>query len=93
MIYLKHTLESLARALFGENIQMRWIDAYFPFTHPSFELEVIIKLTHSKIKLYGKVFYEERWLEVLGCGVIEQKLLRSAGIDSKAGWAFGLGIF
>ena len=33
------------------------------------------------------------WLEVLGCGVIEQEILENAGADDKMGWAFGLGEF
>uniref|UniRef100_A0A7E4W2C5 Phenylalanine--tRNA ligase, mitochondrial n=1 Tax=Panagrellus redivivus TaxID=6233 RepID=A0A7E4W2C5_PANRE len=74
---LKSTLEDLCRALFGSNIEMRWVDAYFPFTHPSFELEV---------------FYDGQWLECLGCGIMEQELLRNAGAGDKVGWAFGLGL-
>jgi phenylalanyl-tRNA synthetase alpha chain len=56
---------------------MRWIDAYFPFTHPSFELEV---------------YWNDEWIELLGCGIIEQKILQFAGADSKVGWAFGIGL-
>uniref|UniRef100_A0A915C1D1 phenylalanine--tRNA ligase n=1 Tax=Parascaris univalens TaxID=6257 RepID=A0A915C1D1_PARUN len=74
---LKAVLEGLARDLFGDDITMQWVDAYFPFTHPSFELEV---------------FYEGDWMEVLGCGVVEQKVLELAGVSTKAGWAFGLGL-
>lgn len=74
---LKSVLEDLCKALFGQDAQMRWVDAYFPFTHPSFELEV---------------FYNDKWLEVLGCGIVEQKLLESAGAGDKVGWAFGLGL-
>lgn len=69
-------MEDLARFIFGENIQYRWSDSYFPFTHPSFELEI---------------FYNDKWLEVLGCGVVQQKILDSAGAGSKVGFAFGLG--
>ncbi|KAJ1346239.1 hypothetical protein KIN20_000992 [Parelaphostrongylus tenuis] len=76
-IHLKDTLESLSDALFGSTCEKRWVDAYFPFTHPSFELEV---------------FYDDKWLEVLGCGIIEQRLLESAGVRDKVGWAFGLGL-
>lgn len=56
---------------------MRWVETYFPFTHPSFELEV---------------FYEDRWLELLGCGVLEQKILENSGASDKVGFAFGLGL-
>lgn len=79
---LKRTLEGLAVHLFqlraGED-SMRWLDEYFPFTEPSFELEI---------------FYNDDWLEVLGCGVIHHDVLRNAGLDpSKVhGWAFGLGL-
>ncbi|KAK6026424.1 phenylalanine--tRNA ligase, partial [Ostertagia ostertagi] len=67
----------LSDALFGSECEKRWVDAYFPFTHPSFELEV---------------FYEGKWLEVLGCGIMEQRLLESTGAGDKVGWAFGLGL-
>lgn len=73
----KATLESLCHHIFGTNYDMRWVNANFPFTHPSFELEV---------------YYEDRWIEVLGCGIMEQDLLKMAGIVDKVGWAFGLGL-
>lgn len=57
---LKKTLEELSKYLFGKGIQYRWVDAYFPFTHPSFELEILLR---------------NKWTEVLGCGVMEQKIL------------------
>ena len=76
---LKDTLSALALDLFGSECELRWVSAYFPFTHPSWELEV---------KFGGE------WLEVLGCGIMEQKLLNRAGIDGagEVGWAFGLGL-
>lgn len=76
-IRLKSTLEELSDTLFGPGCEKRWVDAYFPFTHPSYELEVK---------------YEGKWLEVLGCGIMEQKLLESAGVTDKVGWAFGIGL-
>ena len=57
---LKNTLQKLFEDLFGENTEMRWVDAYFPFTHPSWELEVK---------------YEGEWMEMLGCGIMEQGIL------------------
>jgi phenylalanyl-tRNA synthetase alpha chain len=75
---LKEGLEGMAKELFGD-VEMRWVEAYFPFTDPSLELEI---------------YYQDEWLEVLGCGVIQRPILEHAGIDATAtpGWAFGLGL-
>ncbi|KAK4771996.1 hypothetical protein SAY86_013771 [Trapa natans] len=73
---LKKCLEGLARHLFGA-VEMRWIDTYFPFTDPSFELEI---------------YFKEKWLEVLGCGVTEQEILKRSGNSDNVAWAFGLGL-
>lgn len=75
---LKATLESLVRALFGD-VQTRWVDAYFPFTEPSAELEI---------------FFGGKWLEVLGCGVVRPRILAEAGrgSDGSVAWAFGMGL-
>lgn len=72
---LKQNLEGMAHELFG-NVEMRWVDEYFPFTNPSFELEIS---------------FEGEWMEVLGCGVIRQEIIENSGRKGK-GWAFGLGL-
>lgn len=73
---LKSTLEGLVRHLFGE-CEMRWVDAYFPFTEPSYELEI---------------FFKGEWLEVLGCGVMQSSILQEAALEDRRAWAFGLGL-
>ena len=73
---LKTTLEGLVRHLFGD-CEMRWVDAYFPFTEPSYELEI---------------FFQGEWLEVLGCGVMQSSILDNASLGDRRAWAFGLGL-
>ncbi|KAK6907400.1 phenylalanine-tRNA ligase [Kwoniella mangroviensis CBS 10435] len=83
--HLKHSLNSLIFRLFGhhasqkgaEPLRVRWIEAYFPFTTPSYEVEV---------------YWNGQWLELLGCGVVMQKTLDLSGVSNKSGWAFGLGL-
>ncbi|GLT93393.1 hypothetical protein SLE2022_111880 [Rubroshorea leprosula] len=73
---LKKCLEGLACHLFGA-VEMRWVDTYFPFTDPSYELEI---------------YFQEKWMEVLGCGVMEQEILRRNNRRNNVAWAFGLGL-
>ncbi|KAH8914287.1 phenylalanyl-tRNA synthetase [Atractiella rhizophila] len=61
----------------GEKLQIRWIDAFFPFTSPSYEVEIL---------------YKGKWMEMLGSGIIKQHTLNQAGMSHKMGWAFGLGL-
>ncbi|XP_034948292.1 probable phenylalanine--tRNA ligase, mitochondrial [Chelonus insularis] len=74
---MKTKLAGLAKTLFGKNVKHRWVDQYFPFTHPSWELEIM---------------YDGDWMEILGCGIIRQNILTNCGVDDKIGWAFGLGL-
>ncbi|KAL4074437.1 hypothetical protein V8B97DRAFT_2022691 [Scleroderma yunnanense] len=80
---LKLSLNSLILGLFGgrlnagEPLRVRWIEATFPWTTPSFEVEV---------------FFRDKWLEILGCGVIHQSTLDNSNVPNKLGWAFGLGL-
>ena len=74
--HLKETLEGIVHVLFGPDCEMRWGIDNFPFTDPSFELEV---------------YYNDDWLEVLGCGVVHSQILKNCDLGHTDGWAFGLG--
>lgn len=89
---LRGILTGLARHLFGADTPIQWRYDYFPFTEPSLELEVK---------------FQDRWMEVLGCGVIHDEVLKaserrrmsgarpeytSASNALDVGWAFGLGL-
>lgn len=70
-------LTSIIGRLFPD-CEIRINDDYFPFTNPSYEIEV---------KFQGK------WLEVLGCGIVQKQILNECGFDDTNGaWAFGLGL-
>jgi len=75
--HLKKTLVTMIKRVFGEEVEYRWVSEYFPFTHPSFELEIN---------------YNGQWIEALGCGVIRHEILKNAGAGNRIGWAFGLGL-
>ena len=77
---LKDLIHKILHVLFGDNVQIRFRPSYFPFTEPSAEVDI---LSDS-----GK------WLEILGCGVVNPKVLENCNIDSNkySGLAFGLGV-
>ena len=77
---LKDLIHKILHELFGDNVQIRFRPSYFPFTEPSAEVDI---LSDS-----GK------WLEILGCGVVNPKVLENCNIDSNkySGLAFGLGV-
>ncbi|MEM9904224.1 MAG: phenylalanine--tRNA ligase subunit alpha [Cyanobacteria bacterium P01_D01_bin.44] len=75
---LRGTIQIFLEALFGD-IEVRLRPSYFPFTEPSAEVDV---------KWQGK------WLEVLGCGMIDPNVLKAVGYDPDvySGFAAGLGV-
>ena len=77
---LKDLIYKIVHALFGDEVELRFRPSYFPFTEPSAEVD--IKSVDGK------------WLEVLGCGIVNPIVLNKCNIDSDkfSGLAFGLGI-
>ena len=88
---LKGMLDLLVRKIFGEGTTTRLRPSYFPFTEPSVEVDV------SCFECGGKgcrLCKGTGWIEVLGAGIVNKKVLENCGIDSEeySGLAFGVGI-
>ena len=81
---LKGTLISFVKQFFGENVKYRFRKSFFPFTEPSAEMDIWWQPS-------GK---EGRWMEILGCGMVDPNVLKNVGIDPEVytGYAFGMGV-
>jgi phenylalanyl-tRNA synthetase alpha chain len=75
-IELKATLSGIIDVLFP-GCNYRFKEDYFPFTNPSWEVEVM---------------FNGQWLEILGCGIIQPEIMKNCGLESKTAFAFGIGI-
>ena len=88
---LKNTLSHFVFQIFGNDTEIRFRPSYFPFTEPSAELDVGC----SMCKGDGcNICKDSGWLEVAGCGLIDENVLHNCGIDPErySGYAFGMGI-
>lgn len=85
MADLRTTLLQFARAYFGPATEVRLRPSFFPFTEPSAEFDMKIRLRPDQ---------PERWMELGGCGMVHPNVLRGCGIDPEewTGFAFGFGI-
>ena len=87
---LKGTLEVFARKMLGKNLDLRFRPSYFPFTEPSYEVDV----TCFKCKGKGcNLCKDTGWIEVFAAGMVHPNVLRSNGYDPDiwGGFAFGPG--
>lgn len=91
MADLKGTLDAFAKRLYGKDIEVRFRPSFFPFTEPSAEVDLTCFNCHGK---GCRVCKGTGWIEVLGCGMVNPKVLEMCGIDSKvySGFAFGIGV-
>ena len=78
--HLKDLIYKIVYSLFGQDVELRFRPSYFPFTEPSAEVDILSN--------------EGKWLEILGCGIVNPIVLKNCNIDPKkfSGLAFGLGI-
>ena len=77
---LKDLIHRILHELFGDDIEIRFRPSYFPFTEPSAEVDILSE--------------SGKWLEILGCGIVNPIVLENCNIDSNkySGLAFGLGV-
>ncbi len=77
---LKDLIFIIVHEIFGANVEVRFRPSYFPFTEPSAEVDILSA--------------DGKWLEILGCGLVNPIVLENCEIDSKkySGLAFGLGV-
>ncbi len=89
--HLKYTLEVFAKRIFGPERKIRLRPSYFPFTEPSFEVDVSCGICNGKgcpsCKYTG-------WLEILGAGMVHPNVFKNVGYDPEkyTGFAFGMGV-
>ncbi len=88
---LKGTLEVFMKKMLGQNTELRFRPSYFPFTEPSYEVDV------TCFKCGGKgcnLCKQTGWIELLGSGIVHPNVLRMNGYepDKYSGFAFGVGL-
>ena len=91
MGHLKGCLDYFVKEFFEvKKIKMRFRPSHFPFTEPSAEVDIGYKIKDGKIVI-GE---GDRWLEILGCGMVHPNVLKNAKVDPAEfqGYAFGMGI-
>lgn len=81
---LKGTLLAFIKQFFGKDVNYRFRPSFFPFTEPSAEVDIWWEPKNKP----------GRWLEILGCGMVDPNVLNNVGVDSEkyTGYAFGIGI-
>ncbi|MEM8868311.1 MAG: phenylalanine--tRNA ligase subunit alpha [Verrucomicrobiota bacterium] len=85
LLDLKATLDHFVKTIFGSKAKTRLRPSFFPFTEPSFEMDFF---SPDLGKLSNK------WLEIMGCGMVDPEVFKAVGIDPEVytGFAFGMGI-
>jgi len=90
MGHLKGVLMDFVSAFFETDVDVQFRPHHFPFTEPSAEMDVRYERDGAAIKI-GQ---GEKWMEILGCGMVHPNVLRSCGLDPDEyqGFAFGMGV-
>jgi len=88
---LKGTLEAFIQRLFSSETGVRLRPSFFPFTEPSAEVDITCPFCHGG---GCEVCSQTGWMEILGAGMVDPRVLAECGIDPDvySGFAFGLGV-
>lgn len=86
--HLKYILEDFLRYMFGD-VRVRFRSSFFPFTEPSAEVDISCVFCQGE---GCRVCSHTGWLEVLGCGIVNDKVFEAVGYENVSGYAFGLGV-
>lgn len=92
MAHLKGCLIDFLKLFFEvDDVPTQFRPSYFPFTEPSAEMDIRCTLKDGELKIGAN---GNRWLEILGCGMVHPNVLKSVGVnpDEYQGFAFGMGI-
>ncbi len=89
--HLKGTLQAFIQELFTKDTGVRLRPSHFPFTEPSCEVDITCPFCHGK---GCAVCSQSGWMEILGSGMVDPRVLRNCGIDPEvySGFAFGMGL-
>jgi len=90
--HLRWVLEEFCKAFFEvDTVVMRFRPSFFPFTEPSFEVDIQCDRTSGPIVKFGE---GSDWMEILGCGMVHPNVLRAGGLDPDEyqGFAWGMGL-
>ncbi|HEX3529003.1 MAG TPA: phenylalanine--tRNA ligase subunit alpha [Thermoanaerobaculia bacterium] len=88
---LKGTLDAFLTRLFSPDTRVRLRPSFFPFTEPSAEVDVTCQFCKGR---GCAVCSGSGWMEILGCGMVDPRVLSRCGIDPErySGFAFGMGV-
>jgi phenylalanyl-tRNA synthetase alpha chain len=89
MCDLKGVLSLFAKFVFGDSTEIRFRPSYFPFTEPSVEVDASCNCING-----CKICKGTRWIEILGAGMVNRRVLHNCGVDADeySGFAFGMGL-
>ena len=94
VVHFKGIVEEFLKKLFGPEVKMRLRPGYFPFTEPSFEVDIMVSFADKSGTNSANCKKLGKWLEVMGAGMVHQNVFKVVGYPLRKwqGFALGLGL-